>query len=184
MLSLCLALTLAQVQPPAEEPAADAPVAPAMTPADDGMSPAELPTQPPADPKQTPRIWLTGAAGLAGAAAGFGLIMLFSLIRSGIMNSGASFDTTFSTGALGGVLVAGFGLATHQLMGGRGEPALAALASVACMLISALAVSTAQLDPVTSGALVAAIGAIPAAVSVTAILEATGGLGRGRVRAW
>lgn len=183
MLSLCLVLTLAQVDAPAE-PAEDAPVAPSMTPAQEGMPPAELPTQPPADPKQTPRIWLTGAAGLAGAAAGFGLILLFSQIRAGIMNSGAAFDTTFSTGALGGVLVAGFGLATHQLLGGKGEPALAALASVACMLVAALAVSTAQLDPVASAGLVAAIGAVPAAVSVTAILEATGSLSRGRVRAW
>lgn len=183
MLSLCLVLTLAQVQAPAE-PAEDAPVAPSMTPAADGMPPAELPTQPPTDPKQTPRIWLTGAAGLAGAAAAFGLIQLFAQIRLGLMTSGATFDTTFSTGALGGVLVAGFGLATHQLLGGRGEPALAALASVAVMLLSAFAVSVAQLDPVLSGGLVAAIGAVPAAISVTAILEATGSLSRGRVSAW
>ncbi|MCA2980872.1 MAG: hypothetical protein INH41_26170 [Myxococcaceae bacterium] len=183
MLSLCLVLSLAQVQAPAE-PAADAPVAPALTPAAEGVPPPELPPTLPADPKQTPRIWLTGAAGLAGAAAGFGLILLFAQLRMGLMTSGASFDTTFSTGALGGVLVAGFGLATHQLLGGRGEPALAALASVACMLISAFAVSLAQLDPVASAGLVAAIGAVPAAVSVTAILEATGAVSRGRVRAW
>jgi hypothetical protein len=180
MLALCTALVMTQI--PAQPP--DAPMAPNLTPSPDTTTPAPVPTQPPADPNQGSRIWLTGGAGIVGAGAAFGLVMLFADVRSRVTTSGTAFDTVFATAALGSLLVAGFSVAAHQLLGGRGEVALAALASVACMAVVGLAVNVAQFDPTTGSALVAAIGAVPAAVSVTAVLEATGALARGRVRAW
>jgi hypothetical protein len=180
MLSLCLALALAQVAPEA-----DAPVQPTLTPAEEGVPVAAIPTQPPQDPKKTTRILLTGGAGIAGAGAALGAMVLFSNIRSNVNGTGASFDMVFGTAALGSLLVAGVGFAVHQAFGGRGEAALAALASVACMALTGLAVGAAQLDQQTGAIMVAAVGAIPAAVSVTAILEATGALGgNARGRAW
>lgn len=182
MLSLCLVLALAQV--PDAEDVPDAPVAPMLTPDPAGLPVAELPTQPPQDPRKVTRILLTGGAGLAGAGAALGAMFLFSDLRSRVNNSGASFDVVFGTAAVGSVLVAGVSLAVHQALGGRGEPALAALASVACMMVTALAVGAAQVDQTTGAVMVAAIGALPAAVSVTAVLEATGAMAGGRVRAW
>lgn len=180
MLSLCLALALAQTPVDAAD---DAPVAPVMTPADDVAVP-EIPTQPPQDVKKWPRILLTGGAGVAGAGLALGAMFLFSDVRTRVNSNGASFDIVFGTAALGSLLVAGVALAVHQGLGGRGEPALAALASVACMMVTALAVSAARVDQQTGAVMVAAIGALPAAISVTAILEATGALSNGRVRAW
>lgn len=183
MLSLCLVLALAQA--PAEDvpEADDAPVAPVLTPAGD-LAASEVPTQPPQDPKKWPRILLTGGAGVAGAGAALGAMYLFSDVRTRVNGTGASFDIVFGTAALGSVLVAGVALAVHQALGGRGEPALAALASVACLMVTALAVSAAQVDQTTGALMVAAIGALPAAISVTAVLEATGALSRGRAPAW
>ncbi len=180
MLSLCLALAFAQTPVDAAD---DAPVAPVMTPADDVAVP-ETPTQAPQDPKKLPRILLTGGAGVAGAGLALGAMFLFSDVRTRVNSNGASFDIVFGTAALGSLLVAGVSLAVHQGLGGRGEPALAALASVACMMLTALAVSAAQVDQQTGAIMVAAIGALPAAISVTAILEATGAFSNGRVRAW
>lgn len=180
MLPLCLALALAQVAPET-----DAPVQPTLTPAAEGAPVEPLPTQPPQDPKKTARILLTGGAGVAGAGAALGAMVLFSNIRSSVNGTGASFDMVFGTAALGALLVAGVGFAVHQAFGGRGEAALAALASVACMALTGLAVGAAQVDQQTGAIMVAAVGAIPAAVSVTAILEATGALGgSSRGRAW
>jgi hypothetical protein len=181
MLSLWLALAFAQV--PGGTSQGDAPVAPAMTPADDMAAP-ETPTQAPSDPKKWPRILLSSGAGVAGAGLGLGAMLLFSSVRSSVNSNGPSFDIVFGTAALGSVLVAGGALIVHQSLAGRGEPALAALASVACMMVSALAVSAARVDQQTGAVLVAALGALPAAISVTAILEATGAISKGRVRAW
>lgn len=181
MLSLCLALALAQT--PVDAAADDAPVAPVMTPAGDVEVP-ETPTQAPPDPKKWPRILLAGGAGVAGAGLALGAMFLFSDVRTRVNSNGASFDIVFGTAALGSVLVAGLALAVHQALGGRGEPALAALASVGCMMLTALAVGAAQVDQQTGAVMVAAIGALPAAISVTAILEATGAFSNGRVRAW
>jgi hypothetical protein len=183
MLSVCLVLTLAQA--PVDAPPSDAPTAPVLAPESPiAVEPEPLPTHPPADPKKLPRILLTGGAGVAGAAVGLGAMLFFADARTRVNSSGGSFDTVFSTAALSGVLVAGLGLAVHQALGGRGEAALAALASIGCMLLTGLAVGTAQVDQTTGMVMVAAIGALPAAISVTAILEATGSLGSGRVRAW
>lgn len=182
MFSVCLALVLTQA-PVAEAPQ-DAPTAPVLTPEEAFLEPAPTPTRPPEDPKKWPRILLTGGAGLAGAGLGLGAMLFFADMRTRTNSSGGSFDIVFSTAALSGLLVGGFGLAVHQALGGRGEAALAALASVGCMLLTALAVGSAQLDQTTGAVMVAAIGAVPAAISVTAILEATGALGNGRVRAW
>ncbi len=182
MLSLCVALALAQ-QNPVDAAFDDAPVAPVMTPGDDVAAP-ELPTQPPQDPKKWPRILLSGGAGVAGAGLALGAMFLFSDVRNRVNSNGASFDLVFGTAALGSVLVAGVALAVHQVLGGRGEPALAALGSVACMMVTALAVGAARVDQQTGAIMVAAIGALPAAISVTAILEATGAFSNGRVRAW
>lgn len=178
MLSVCLAIALSQAAPP------DAPTEPVLTPAVAPADPQPLPTQPPPDSRKWPRILLTGGAGVAGAGVALGAMLFFSDVRTRVNSSGGSFDTIFSTGALSGVLVAGLGLAVHQALGGRGEAALAGLASVACTLLTALAVGSAQVDQTTGMIMVAAIGALPAAISVTAILEATGALGEGRVRAW
>lgn len=111
-------------------------------------------------------------------------MLFFTDLRTRTSANGGSFDVIFTTGALTGVLVAGVGLAVHQALGGRGEAALAGLASVACTLLTALAVGSAGVDQTTGAIMVAAIGAVPAAISVTAILEATGALANGRVRAW
>lgn len=180
MLALCLSLALSQT------PAGDVPVAPSLVPAEDvaPAEPTELPTQPPSDPKKVPRILLTGGAGVAGAGLALGAMMLFTDVRTKVNSSGASFDVVFGTAALGSVLVAGVALAVHQALGGRGEAALAALASVGCMMATALAVGAARVDQTTGAVMVAAIGALPAAISVTAILEATGALTGNRVRAW
>lgn len=184
MLALCLSLALAQT--PAN---GDAPVAPSLVPADEAPQaespePAELPTQPPQDPRKLPRILLTGGAGVAGAGLALGAMMIFTDVRTKVNSNGGSFDVVFGTAALGSLLVAGVGLAVHQALGGRGEAALAALASVGCMMATALAVGAARVDQTTGAVMVAAIGALPAAISVTAILEATGALSTNRTRAW
>jgi hypothetical protein len=178
MLSLVLALTLAQVAPPN-----DAPVERSLTPAEQGAELPALPTQAPPDPKRWPRILLSGGAGVAGGAAALGAMVFFSNVRQG-MGTAASFDLIFGTAALGSLLVTGLDFAVHQAFGGKGEASLAVLASVACMLVTGLAVGAAQVDQTTGAIMVAAVGSVPAAISVTAILEATGVLGVNHSRAW
>lgn len=178
MTALALALLLSQV---ADDQPSDAPVAPVMTPAD--QVPQPLPTQPLADPKQTTRVWLSGGAGVLGSGASFLAMLGFAGLRSAMQPSGGSFDLLFGTAALGALLITGFELAVHQLLAGKGEAGLAVLAAIGVMAITGVAVGSAQLDPTTGGALVAGIGAIPAAVAVTAVLEATSSMGRRR-SAW
>lgn len=187
MLSLCLALALAQtpVEGPAAAPA-DAPVsepAPALTPADDGLPAAELPVRQPEDPKKWPRVFLSGGAGALAGGAALGAMLLFAGARTSVNPSGGSFDIVFGTTALAALLIPGVDFAVHQALGGGGEISLAALASIGVMALTGLAVGASGVDPVTGAVLVAAVGSVPAAISVTAILEATQVL-TGRRRVW
>lgn len=177
MFAFLVGVVLAQAAPELEQPPADAPVAPQLVPVE--TEPQPLPTRPPEDPRKWTRVLLSGGAGVAGTGAAFGAMMIFSGIRAAsTSSSGGSFDLVFGTVALGALLCAGFELAVHQIFGGKGEVGLAALAALGVMGLTGLAVGAAQLDPVAGAGLVAAIGAVPAAISVTAILEATTGLGR------
>ncbi len=181
MLSLCLAVVLTQAPTgQGEGLPADAPVAvpsPSLVP-----GPEPVPASPSAvrqnDARSTTRILLTGGAALAGSGAALGIVYAFTGIRERIASSGAKFDAVFGTAALGAIMVAGVGLAVHQAMGGKGEAALAMLASVACMLTTMLVVNALPLDDLGRSIAVASIGGVTGAVSVTAILEATTGLDR------
>ncbi len=137
MLALVLAAALAQAEPPPE--------------------PRAAPPPPPVSSTLGFRIGLSAAGGVVGAAAGLGVTLL-------LVSGNPALDSRFATAAMCALLVSGGVFSVHQVLGGRGEVALAILAGVlsyaaAAGVVAAIDASTVPLGPI----LLAAIGLVPAA---------------------
>ena len=155
-----LALTLSQAEVKAVEPL-PAPVEP---PPEARFTP---PPAAPAGPSVTTRALLAGAGGALAGGASFGIAVLLVGANSGL-------DPAFATAALASLMVAGVSFSIHAAMGGRGEITLAFLLSAAVMAgAAALSSAVSGGDRLLGPALIAAIGAVPAAAAATVALEGT-----------
>jgi hypothetical protein len=116
----------------------------------------------------------TGLGALAGAAS-FGISYL-------LVGQNAAFDPTFSTAALGALLITGVAFTVHEALGGRGEITLGFLLCAVVMAGSAglaLAIDSSRtMAPI----LTVAIGSVPAAAAAVFGLEASTPQKRSRVQ--
>ena len=175
MVSLLLALCLSQAPPtPPPEPLlpSDAPmVEPTLEP---GALPA-LPIHSPPPPDQpVRRVLLSSAAGVGGAAVALGLSLAVSTC---FFTCASKFDVGFANAALGALLITGAGFAVHQLLGGGGEITLPLLASLAIMFSASFVGPVIDARTPQQELFTSAIGALPAAVAVALILDATSSMG-------
>ena len=177
---MVLALTLMQAPPmPPLEPAPDVPMV------DPSLVPDELPQQPlpvhPSPPPDRPvrRVLLSTAAGVGGAAVALGLSLAISTC---FFTCESKFDVNFANAALGGLLITGAAFAVHQMTGGGGEITLPLLASLAVMFAASFVGPVIDARTPQQELFTTAIGALPAAVAVALILDATSSMDHGRVR--
>jgi hypothetical protein len=146
MLALALALALSQVELPPEATATPAPQRLAVS----------VPM----------RATLSVLAGVVGAAAGLGLSLA-------LVGGNPLLDVKFATAAMCALLTVGGVFTVHQLLGGRGEVALAVVVGLAAFAFAALGANaidgTVPLGPI----LIASLGGLPAAGLVMLSLEGT-----------
>jgi hypothetical protein len=156
MVSLILALALAQTEPPLvptpEEPPPEARLIP--------------PPEAPPPPSPVKRSLLSAGGGALGGPAALGIAML-------LVGANPRFDSVFASGALASLLITGVAFTLHQALGGHGEITLSFLACAAIMAGSAAIALAANPGREIAPYLTIGIGSIPAAVAATLALEGT-----------
>jgi hypothetical protein len=163
---------------PPPEPVSDVPVAaPSLAP-DELPQPLPIHKSPPPD-RPVRRALLTTAAGVGGAAVALGLSLAISTC---FFSCQPKFDVNFANAALGAMLVTGAGFAVHQLTGGGGEVILPLLAATALMFAASFVGPVIDSRTPQQEVFTTVIGALPAAVAVALILDATSSIDRSRVR--
>jgi hypothetical protein len=146
VLSLVLALAVSQAEPPPESRARPAPAEVALS----------VPV----------RATLSIVGGVLGAAAGLGLTLL-------LVSPNPNLDSKFATAAMGALLTTGAVFTIHEVLGGRGEVALAILAGLGSFAVAAAVAGAIDGNVPMGPILIAAIGALPASGLVALSLEAT-----------
>ncbi len=166
-----LSVLLSQAQPvsPAFNPLVDA-----LPQVPEGL-PAELPQPKKRVEARDLRPWrlLTGGGGGALGVA-LGLAVTYWLTVPNPL-----LDSTFSNAAAGTLLGTGLAFSAHGILGGKGQPLLAALGAALVMGLSSYVASFIDSPPRTA-IWAAAIGCIPLGLVTSLILEFSQGLGERR----